>query len=890
MDIVISGTKGGWGYFTDNKPSGLFDIGSGAGIKALTYQAYAINYKDNNCIFTKYRIVKDVRGDKRIGFVAFSLFLPFDDKMSGKTIKTILDRVESEYCQKYITDGKNLEDVRENFSFLETISKEYDKDIRSNTSVVADDMQSGITDAAFVYFPYTYKDIQTQKETKFELEDIFDAPFQEEYTPYRQILFINNDLKGKDENPLVALKHSENNLTGRVDLKNEYYYLNNYNRNKGVKISAYYNNKWNERFDGKGNNQIRAKWKVEIKYSKDDRCYEQIFAQGTISDPASKIHNYLEIKGNQIFLKYDAFNNPTPKIQPVTLEIKDVNGKYINDAEIQIGSQPWTKINDSIFTINFKGEDNIRQWTVMARKGKSLASSQLSFTPAQQNKNIDLVLEEYKNVTFQITDDEGLVFDYIIQVKDKKGIILCSGKSPITFSGENIDKSFTITVWSNKHKDEDFSYCPAKDENPKLVKLTKKQFGNRYQEGNNWIGRKKYYLKIDKKFGKRSYKREPICEYEHNFPRFKCDPQFGYKFVTWELHDEPYQHDGIDYDGYYEALFKELWYHKIPKFVWILSVIAIPLAVAITFTLRSCSSKNDDKNQPIDVAEIQMYVEGDSLLIEKLTDYKKNWQKQENDFIKKSGGGLFGGDETFDSAKWRSEWQPAYESIERAITKRELINRKQFAEIKYKTNNDELKFGTTQVKLKDAIFKIDSTKYDLVSQDLGDVNALTLTQIADKINEILTTKEPTKEEQLPESKKEEKKAEPKQGNLKSTEQQKQSTQMEQNSETTSAVSTDNISKIIQYIKESELDEVILKEYKNTKGINQNLKNSIQLCLDFWALDGSGSGKNPKTYWNFRDKVNADKNFNNSKLKAFLDKMCNEDNPSYSKMDKKRGLK
>ncbi len=50
MEIVISGTKGGWGYFTDKQPLGLFDIGTGAGIKALTQQAYAITIKNNNCI------------------------------------------------------------------------------------------------------------------------------------------------------------------------------------------------------------------------------------------------------------------------------------------------------------------------------------------------------------------------------------------------------------------------------------------------------------------------------------------------------------------------------------------------------------------------------------------------------------------------------------------------------------------------------------------------------------------------------------------------------------------------------------------------------------------------------------------------------------------------
>ena len=89
-----------------------------------------------------------------------------------------------------------------------------------------------------------------------------------------------------------------------------------------------------------------------------------------------------------------------------------------------------------------------------------------------------------------------------------------------------------------------------------------------------------------------------------------------------------------------------------------------------------------------------------------------------------------------------------------------------------------------------------------------------------------------------------------------------------------------------------MDETKLIEYKNTKGINQNLKYSIQICLDFWNLDGLGTGKNANTYWKLQEKVKADNNFENSKLKVFLNKMCQEGrpSPSYSKQDKKRGLK
>ena len=871
MEIVISGTKGGWKYFTDKKPSGLFDIGAGAGIRALTQQAYAINYKDKNCIFTKYRIIKDVRGDKRVGFVAFSLFLPFDKKLPGKTIKNVLDKVENEYCQKYIPDGRNLEDVRENFSFLDSISSEYDKDIRSNPSAVSDDMQSGLTDAAFVYYPYVYKDIQTQKETKLELEDIFDAPFQEEYTPYRQILFISNDLKDKDENPLVALHHSDNDFTGRIDLKNEYYYLNNYNHSKGVKISAYYNNKWNDRSDKKGENQIRAKWQVEIRYSKDDRCYEPIIAQGTISDPTSDIHKYLEINGQNINIKYYAFNNPMPKVKSVTFEIIDRNGKNIDGAEITYRTDYQQEQKTTDYIIRFTGEDIIKKWIVSAKKSDVFASDDILVIPELQD-TIEIRMHDIKKVEITATYENEIVYNFTVCIAaynfNKQTTLL-------VFQDETIEKECYIEVSKNEGKDYYFGgtkFCP------------------------------KFYSKIHIKLNKRE--REKHIAYildmgEHGLASAGYSNREDGSDIKVKVKTKGYIFKGFqldtnkkidNYAGTLVARYdkqKSIFDRITPKAWGFIGVGILVIGIGIG-ALCYFLNKKITYETPLNKFQIQTYVEGDSLFIDKLNSYKANWENQRSE-IKKEGGGMFGGGEEETNSTKYKEWDETLKSIERAITKRNMLSNKNFAELK---NQD---YSFTQQKFKDAINKIDSINSAEIGQKLGDVSSLTLTQIADSINSILTLKatEQLKEEKKVEQpKKEEIKQPAKSVELKQNTSTATQTSTQSKEETqTSPAQTEKTSEIIEYIKGSELDKQKLNGYKNTKGISKTLQNSIQLCLDFWDLDGSGSGKKSKAYWNFQSKLNADTNLQNSKLKSFVDRMCQEGTtPSYKEQDKKKGLK
>ncbi len=211
MKLVIHGIKGGYNIFTPDKIIN-FDARPDYNTADVVGQtAYSIHFDDKDVVFSKYQIIRDVRGDKRTGNIAFCLALKPDQMLPGKDIKDLIDQMAEEYNKPergYIKDD-NLYNIREDWDFLDKLRAEY-KSKRTPRKQYQPTYQQGAKDAAFVYY-----------ESDEKLQKYFELPFQPEYNAHRQVFFI--DQKDPKPNTLNSLRHDPNaNLTTSIDLSDKY--------------------------------------------------------------------------------------------------------------------------------------------------------------------------------------------------------------------------------------------------------------------------------------------------------------------------------------------------------------------------------------------------------------------------------------------------------------------------------------------------------------------------------------------------------------------------------------------------------------------------------------------------------------------------------------------
>jgi hypothetical protein len=487
MNITVHGTKGGYRilYSTPNSPTTVSDARSAASNESAVGQsAYSIAFAADGCVFTKYVIVRDMIRSKATGNIAFSVHLPNSKKLSGTDIISLLDRLTNTYCnvKKYIVNN-NLDNVHEDWSFIETIAKEFS--VRDSANYV-ENIQAGAADAAFVYYS-----------SDVELQKYFDAPCQEEYSRFKQVFFVKSDLRGKPENPLNALRHDANaNLTGIIDLENRYYYLNNYNSNRRVFITANGKNCSGE----KHNNRIRANWTVEIRFSKDERCYFPIEAKGKLSDAHSEIHKFLEIKGNIINIKYEAFYNPDPKTKSVIIELRDRKGNPVDNAEIQIGDyQSWQKVNGWQYEYTFKGEEIVRDWTVSARKIDSNGKN--VFIPERTSGNVILKLIEHKVITLNVTGGYGEpIYNFEVWIKLTGAGGFTKTTARLEFIDEQITGCYNIIIRKDGYEEKriDNFYPPSMQDKDIKIELRRKleYYGGNEPAGEQAEKKRSFFSKL----------------------------------------------------------------------------------------------------------------------------------------------------------------------------------------------------------------------------------------------------------------------------------------------------------------------------------------------------------------------------------------------------------
>lgn len=579
MKIVIHGTKGGYHIFTAERIPGFIDARPDYNkVAAIGQEAYAINFNNYNAVLSKYKIIRDVPGEKRMGNVAFSVVIPNNKKFSGADAKDLLDKLSTWYCKEYI-DGDNLNNVREDWNFVDTLTGEYENKLTSIPRDEVEDIQQGTGEAAFVYYS-----------TDMELEKYLAEPYQQEYKRFKQIFFVKNELDGQAENPLNALRHNpSSNLTGQIDLNNPWYKLQySENTKSGVKIEVMANG-----LRCKNNSKIRRKTDLDISYSK------QHYDGETITSKWDEINTELVDVNDAAQTITIREKELPPKTKPIKFEVQNGKNKPITDADIyyeNYQTKEKKRVNNN--EVVFKGEELKDKWIVSGKKNK--LEGQIEFIPENQPANIVLVLVERKTVriTARDQDNDEVINGIIIEVSQK----LRSRGNEIDFVGEEIYETWIITISHDDYDRKTFRYCASSDDNPKTVRLQKLQPSNGGGEN------KKYYRVSAGEHGKLKDGNEYISRKKDGHDVIdKIIPKMGYEFLKFKLIGDTLV-----------ANYQRIPFYKNPIFIAIIVVSAIVLFSAYKYDLFKRSPKDN-------TGEIISYCDGNDLFAHELENYQKTY-------------------------------------------------------------------------------------------------------------------------------------------------------------------------------------------------------------------------------------------------------------------------
>lgn len=219
---------------------------------------------------------------------------------------------------------------------------------------------------------------------------------------------------------------------------------------------------------------------------------------------------------------------------------------------------------------------------------------------------------EIIEITLRITDETGNVFtpeNNNVNVRAYQSKDTSSEKKilslKVTFIGEETLKWWVVEASSeNKKGYEEFK--PSDIWNGGPIEIIMKEnkpepvrdIGpNSHDQGKGRQNYRKYYISIDSKKGTSN---SPSEKEVHLYPPFSCTPHKGYIFTGWKPIEERKKVRDTEYSGYYEAQFKELWWHKVPGGRFTVTIAAaIVLAGVITLACwwyLNAQDKNDQYN------------------------------------------------------------------------------------------------------------------------------------------------------------------------------------------------------------------------------------------------------------------------------------------------------
>lgn len=437
MKLVIHGTSGGYrniSPYDKTLPDARPDSND---VNAIGQSAYALHFTIDDIIFTRYQIVRDVKATRKTGHIAFSAIIPHEKKLSGQDVITMLDKFALHYTSKYVQHD-NLEINNLDLSFLNSLVEEFEPKLNKPNK---ERLQSGTSDSAFLYYA---DNAASENEKIFSLSKYFDAPYQGIYQPYKQVFFLNINLKDKRENTLAlgALRHNPlADLTGKVDLNNPgYTIIINEKKQHSVSIEVY-NTANNKNLNS--NEKINKKDKLKIKWSKkhhEPKDWEFSINDAQYAEPCITVdHEKREITIDEKELN--------PVKYRFTFEVKypDVTNK--NGAQIICENSNGRKINGENNCVELTEEELNEKWYVHAIKDNLISKN----IPLQQNNATNLLklkLGEAGKQPCYLTPKKMIIYLVIvllvIAIIGGIGIIFFGGSSDIHKPLSNSEKSQKI--------------------------------------------------------------------------------------------------------------------------------------------------------------------------------------------------------------------------------------------------------------------------------------------------------------------------------------------------------------------------------------------------------------------------------------------------------------
>jgi hypothetical protein len=566
MDIIINGTKKGWRnnppfYVSANVNNALVsDIESQDmrmdGNTAIGSSAYSVLTTSSGYGLCKYLIVSDkLRGAR--GYVVFWIHLPAKEKISGKDAVELLDSLCGKYCAVYITSDYSLEGtIKEDWAFVDYITAEYK--IKISTFSEHLEFNRGTELPAFVY----YKD-------EAELEKYFDDPYNEAYSKFSQVLFIDALYKDRTDSPLLALKHQEKDLTGLIETGNPQFLLSYLETTKdGVKIDVLVNG---SRPYGKS---MRKRDILKIDYSK---LYHE---SKSITGNLSSIQDYVGVNDAAKIVTIKEVSL-IKKERIIKINITDLKGKTIKGADVRVRRGNNEKIVTDNNEVKFAGDEIGLRWTVAVIKADM--KTEKEFSPAETDF-VEIKLNRQKKVAVIFQD-----------AADKSTIRNCSLKKggyrvdcdELEFIDDEIDSFQTFSVSHPNYQSDTFRFRPSEVAEGTFVQLL--EMVVKLKDG-------PYRLKIDPRRGSKLRSGDTLPHQIFVDPRgnrnYDCKARFGYVFDGW---DGPIKRAA---EMSFEARFTERWWHK-KGFVVTLFAIAVITAGVLSFMGReSDQRKTNEKDEP----------------------------------------------------------------------------------------------------------------------------------------------------------------------------------------------------------------------------------------------------------------------------------------------------